>query len=102
MASTIKTAIRVRPFLETESEQGYRNTRLQVNQEKREIIVREDGNVTKKNYKFDYLFGQEASQSDVYAQCGVDEMIAKALEGYHSTIFAYGQTGSGKTYTMQG
>lgn len=38
----------------------------------------------------------------MYDGCGVDHMIDKAIEGYHSTIFAYGQTGSGKTHTMQG
>lgn len=29
-------------------------------------------------------------------------MVARVLDGFHSTIFAYGQTGSGKTYTMEG
>ncbi len=100
--STIKTAIRVRPFLKQEAEQGYRNSRLLVNPERREVLVREDNSSAKKTFKFDYLFPQETSQEELYAQCGIDDMIAKALEGYHSTIFAYGQTGSGKTFTMQG
>lgn len=29
-------------------------------------------------------------------------MVARVIEGFHSTIFAYGQTGSGKTFTMEG
>jgi kinesin family protein 4/21/27 len=65
-------------------------------------LVKEEGNTSKKTYKFDYLFSENHSQDDVYDTCGIDEMIVKAIEGYHSTIFAYGQTGSGKTFTMQG
>jgi phage gp46-like protein len=29
-------------------------------------------------------------------------LLARALEGYHVTVFAYGQTASGKTWTMDG
>jgi hypothetical protein len=101
--SSIKTAVRIRPFLQNEiTQQQYRNTRLGVNIERNEISVREEAGNQRRSYRFDYLLGQECRQEDVYAQCGIDEMVAKALEGYHSTIFAYGQTGSGKTYTMQG
>lgn len=56
----------------------------------------------KKTFRCDYLLPQECDQDEVFGQCGVEEMINKALDGYHSTIFAYGQTGSGKTFTMQG
>ena len=30
----------------------------------------------------------------------VAPLLARALEGFHATVFAYGQTGSGKTFTM--
>jgi hypothetical protein len=64
--------------------------------------VKDESTNQKRSFRFDYLLGQECGQEDVYGHCGVEEMIVKALEGYHSTIFAYGQTGSGKTFTMQG
>jgi Cdc6-like AAA superfamily ATPase len=62
----------------------------------------EDGNNTNKVFEFDYTFGQEATQADLYNGCEVEKLVDRVIEGYHSTIFAYGQTGSGKTYTMQG
>ena len=53
------------------------------------------------NFKFDGIFGMDATQEDVFnvvAKSSVDSV----LEGYNSTIFAYGQTGSGKTFTITG
>jgi excinuclease UvrABC helicase subunit UvrB len=55
-----------------------------------------------KGFKFDYVFPESHDQQAIYDGCGIDNLVNKAIEGYHSTIFAYGQTGSGKTYTMQG
>lgn len=100
--STIKTAVRIRPFLQAELQQHYRNSRLALDLDRREVSVKDESTNQKRSFRFDYLLGQECGQEDVYGQCGVEEMIVKALEGYHSTIFAYGQTGSGKTFTMQG
>ena len=54
MASKIKAAIRVRPFLPTELKNGYKNNRLQVSHSKKEIQVLEDN--TKRSFHFDYLF----------------------------------------------
>ena len=100
MASKIKAAIRVRPFLPSELKNGYRNSSLSIDQQNKEIFISEDS--SKRAFHFDHLFGQDASQEDVYKGCKIDSMIDRAIEGYHSTIFAYGQTGSGKTHTMQG
>ena len=100
--STIKTAVRIRPFLPTEMQQNYRNTRLAVSLDRREVSLKDDATNQKRSFRFDYLLGQECDQDEVFAQCGIDDMIGKTLDGYHSTIFAYGQTGSGKTFTMQG
>ena len=100
--STIKAAVRIRPFLKGESNQGYKNGRLHFDTSKGEVSVREEGSSNKRSFRFDYLLSHDSSQEEVYEQCGVDEMVGKALEGYHSTVFAYGQTGSGKTHTMQG
>ena len=100
MSYKIKAAIRVRPFLPSELKNGYRNSNISIDQNKKEIYVLE--NSSKRAFNFDYLFPEDASQEDVYKNCKIDSMIDRAIEGYHSTIFAYGQTGSGKTHTMQG
>jgi kinesin family member 5 len=52
-------------------------------------------------FPFDYVFGMQTSQEDVYEQCAAP-LIHEVFEGYNCTIFAYGQTGSGKTHTMMG
>ncbi|KAL3657425.1 hypothetical protein V7S43_017743 [Phytophthora oleae] len=54
-----------------------------------------------KTFTFDRVFGEEASQNDVFEVVGAP-ITQACLEGYNGTIFAYGQTGSGKTFTMQG
>ena len=54
-----------------------------------------------KQFTFDMAYGDEASQSDIYAETSAP-IISNVLEGYNGTIFAYGQTGTGKTHTMTG
>ena len=51
---------------------------------------------------FHRIFGESASQRDVFEECGVKRLIEKAVEGYNATVFAYGQTGAGKTHTITG
>ena len=55
----------------------------------------------KKKYFYDYIGDENATQNDIFEQCG-KKICDYALEGYNGTIFAYGQTGSGKTYTLLG
>jgi len=55
-----------------------------------------------KNHKFDMVYNTESSQGQIFAECGVPNLIKQVVQGYNSTIFAYGQTGSGKTFTMEG
>ena len=52
-----------------------------------------------RNFKFDYVFGQESTQEAVFEIIALP-IVNKVLEGYNGTIFAYGQSGTGKTYTM--
>ncbi|GMF24539.1 unnamed protein product [Phytophthora lilii] len=54
-----------------------------------------------RTFTFDRVFGEAASQTDVFRVVGAP-ITQACLEGYNGTIFAYGQTGSGKTFTMQG
>ncbi|KAI9220464.1 P-loop containing nucleoside triphosphate hydrolase protein [Blastocladiella britannica] len=38
----------------------------------------------------------------MFDDCGVVDIIDRAVAGYSATVFAFGQTGSGKTFTMTG
>jgi kinesin family protein C2/C3 len=53
-----------------------------------------------KAFKFDRVWGPEATQEDVFLD--VEALALSVLEGENACILAYGQTGSGKTYTMGG
>ena len=52
-------------------------------------------------FTFDSIFDLDSSQIDVY-NITAKQAVNSVLEGYNSTIFCYGQTGTGKTYTMEG
>ncbi|XP_070562203.1 kinesin-like protein KIF1A isoform X4 [Ptychodera flava] len=104
--SSVKVAVRVRPFNAREISRGCT------------CIIDMDGNRTSiknpksnenKSFNFDYSYWSHttpqdqnfASQRQVYKDIGV-EMLEHAFEGYNVCIFAYGQTGAGKSYTMMG
>ncbi|GAB4835832.1 hypothetical protein Ancab_000748 [Ancistrocladus abbreviatus] len=55
---------------------------------------------SKKQFKFDHVFGPTDSQEAVFAQ--TSPIVTSVLDGYNVCIFAYGQTGTGKTFTMEG
>ena len=50
---------------------------------------------------FDHVFGEQASQKDVFQGC-VGDLVPGVLEGFNGTVFAYGATGCGKTHTISG
>ncbi|XP_059805986.1 kinesin-like protein KIF1A isoform X3 [Hypanus sabinus] len=106
--SSVKVAVRVRPF----------NSR-EIGRESK-CIIQMSGNTTTivnpkqpkeapKSFNFDYSYWSHttpadinyASQQQVYRDIG-EEMLQHAFEGYNVCIFAYGQTGAGKSYTMMG
>ena len=53
---------------------------------------------TSRLFRFDRVFGADASQAEVYQP--VYPLVRSAIRGYNATVFAYGSTGSGKTFTM--
>ncbi|KAI9393963.1 hypothetical protein POPTR_005G031500v4 [Populus trichocarpa] len=55
---------------------------------------------SKKQFKFDHVFGPEDNQEAVFAQ--TKPIVASVLDGYNVCIFEYGQTGTGKTFAMEG
>lgn len=106
MAANIKVAVRVRPFTDSEHEGDYSNTHIKVDKRKRQIRVEplqdQETPQADRTYSFDCVLGEKSSQEEVYKGCGIDYLVTRVLDGYHSTILVYGQTGSGKTFTMQG
>uniref|UniRef100_V9I8V6 Kinesin-like protein unc-104 n=1 Tax=Apis cerana TaxID=7461 RepID=V9I8V6_APICE len=108
--SSVKVAVRVRPF----------NNR-EISREA-QCIIEMSGSTTSilnpkappgskdsvKSFNYDYSYfsmdpndANYSSQLMVYKDIG-EEMLEHAFEGYNVCIFAYGQTGAGKSYTMMG
>jgi kinesin family member 5 len=50
---------------------------------------------------FDYIFGVDSRQLDVYDK-SAKPIVEAVMQGFNGTVFAYGQTSSGKTFTMTG
>ncbi|XP_017849029.1 kinesin-like protein Klp98A isoform X1 [Drosophila busckii] len=111
--SSLKVAVRVRPFNTRENdmdaqlivEMEAKKTRLL---KPRLQSIRDAGRESHHDFTFDYSywsFDEEdshfATQEQVYSDLGND-VVDCAYEGYNACVFAYGQTGSGKTFTMMG
>ncbi|XP_032596789.1 kinesin-like protein unc-104 isoform X9 [Drosophila grimshawi] len=108
--SSVKVAVRVRPF----------NSR-EIGRESKCIIemtgattaitnpkVPPNTSESVKRFNFDYSYWSHdprdsdfSTQSMVYKDIG-EEMLQHSFDGYNVCIFAYGQTGAGKSYTMMG
>ncbi|OQR99117.1 kinesin [Thraustotheca clavata] len=91
---SVRVAVRVRPLNEREKASP-RPSAVSVATKTHQVTVR------KKTYTFDRVFGQYATQKDIFKGI-VQSVVDEALAGYNCTIFAYGQTGTGKTHTIQG
>lgn len=108
--SSVKVAVRVRPFNNREISRECK------------CIIKMGGNTTtisnpkaepgikdaQKSFNFDYSYWSHneddpefSSQLVVYKDIG-EEMLQHSFDGYNVCIFAYGQTGAGKSYTMMG
>ncbi|XP_058457907.1 kinesin-like protein unc-104 isoform X3 [Malaya genurostris] len=108
--SSVKVAVRVRPF----------NSR-EIGRESK-CIIEMSGNTTcitnpkvppgtsesVKRFNYDYSYwshdprdAEFSTQEMVYSDIG-EEMLQHSFDGYNVCIFAYGQTGAGKSYTMMG
>ncbi|XP_078380660.1 kinesin-like protein unc-104 isoform X2 [Oculina patagonica] len=105
--SSVKVAVRVRPFASRENNRG---SKCIIGMHGATTTILNPRNLSEKpkSFTFDYSYWSHnendhhfASQKKVYADIG-KEMLAHAFEGYNICIFAYGQTGSGKSYTMMG
>ncbi|XP_033253591.1 kinesin-like protein unc-104 isoform X2 [Drosophila miranda] len=108
--SSVKVAVRVRPF----------NSR-EIGRESKCIIemtgattaitnpkVPPNTSEAVKRFNFDYSYWSHdprdsdfSTQTMVYKDIG-EEVLQHSFDGYNVCIFAYGQTGAGKSYTMMG
>ncbi|KAK3011182.1 hypothetical protein RJ639_011461 [Escallonia herrerae] len=105
--TTLTVAVKCRPL--TERERG--RDIVRVNDDKEVLVLDPDlskdyldriQNRTKeRRYSFDYAFGPDSANSDVYKR-SISSTISGVIQGLNATVFAYGSTGSGKTYTMVG
>ncbi|CAD7930079.1 unnamed protein product, partial [Amoebophrya sp. A25] len=50
-----------------------------------------DGLQSGESFDFDNVFGPEATQREVFADCA--DLVQSALDGYNVCVFTYGQTG---------
>lgn len=91
---TIRVFCRVRPSLWT----GKKRIHEPISIGSERIVCKLAGSW--KEFGFDKVFPQEASQENVFVE--VEPILKSALDGHNVCILAYGQTGTGKTFTMDG
>ena len=104
--SKVKALIRVRPFLDKESDEMC----VQV------IKPKEHGSVQLipksikhcnlshlqvTDFSFDGCYDMDSTQEQIYKE-QILPLVPGMFQGLNTTIFAYGISGSGKTFTMQG
>lgn len=121
--SSIKVAVRVRPFNSREKDlqsqccismSGQTTTiskpidSCNTSSNQNTLQSHEQSKNSSRSFNFDHSYWSHnrhdanfASQEKVYSDMGL-EMLEHALQGYNVCIIAYGQTGSGKSYTMMG
>lgn len=118
MSSSVKVAVRVRPFNDREKSM---KAILCISMEGKSTTIenRGDAKSPTKTFAFDYSYwshdgfdveesgycrpvsSKYADQQKVYQDVGKD-VLNNAFDGYNACLFAYGQTGSGKSYSMVG
>ncbi|KAK4426491.1 Kinesin-like protein KIN-8B [Sesamum alatum] len=105
--TTLTVAVKCRPL--TERERGRDIVRVHNAKEvlvldpdlSKDYLERVQNRTKERRYTFDYAFGPNCSNLDVYER-SIRSTIFGVVQGLNATIFAYGSTGSGKTYTMVG
>ncbi|GAB4855542.1 Kinesin-like protein KIN-14S [Ancistrocladus abbreviatus] len=99
LKGNIRVFCRCRPMNQDELANGSTSVvEIDPSQENELHIISADS--SKKQFKFDHVFGPHDSQEAVFAQ--TSSIVTSVMDGYNVCIFAYGQTGTGKTFTMEG
>ncbi|CAG8448231.1 2961_t:CDS:2 [Acaulospora colombiana] len=95
--TSVQVALRIRPIDSKEKQSRFQRQVITTSPcTPNQVIAQGE---KKQTFNFDYVFGPEAEQKEVY-QSAVEKLVDQFLEGYNVTILAYGQTSSGKTHTM--
>ena len=102
-ADSVRVIVRCRPMNESENMRGDRKVLNMLDDTTLEISssqgsTRDTGSGIHKRFRFDRCLGADCSQENFFNECGIQQLLDSALDGYAATVFAYGQTGSGKTY----
>ncbi|KAL3844692.1 hypothetical protein ACJIZ3_002095 [Penstemon smallii] len=106
-ATTLTVAVKCRPL--SERERGRDIVRVHNDKEvlvldpdlSKDYLERIQNRTKERRYTFDYAFGPNSINSDVYKR-SICSTIGGVVQGLNATVFAYGSTGSSKTYTMVG
>ena len=125
VATNIKVAVRVRPFLPFEAgstscidvlpgsidddgglpaSSSTSSTSSPSHQHSRGKSIRIASSIANRDahtFTFDQCFSGAATQAEIYDEL-ITPLLSSCLEGYNATALAYGQTGAGKTYTTLG
>ncbi|KAK9097058.1 hypothetical protein Sjap_022555 [Stephania japonica] len=107
--TTLAVVVKCRPLCVKERQRNRDIVRVNDNKEiiildpdlSKDYLERVQNRTKEKKYCFDYAFGPESANLDVY-EASVLSKVAGVIQGLNTTVFAYGSTGSGKTYTMAG
>ena len=83
--------IRCRPFNTKEKNEGHSRI-TSIDEPSSSITISNPYKMDEqpKTFTFDYVFGEESKQVDVYNKT-VRSVVESVLEGYNGTVFAYGQ-----------
>lgn len=96
LATRVRVVCRVRPLSLSEAIQ---ETKVVLIVDDKTVCIQEKE--TPSAFTYDTVFGDEASQEDIYETVG-KKTLGDFFKGFNGTILAYGQTGAGKSYTMMG
>lgn len=106
-SSSVKVAVRVRPFNERELSLNSKCI-IRMDGAKTSVLSLNEQTTSNKEFVYDASYwsfakadSHYASQLTVFDDLGLDT-IRNAFEGYNACVCAYGQTGSGKSYSMMG
>lgn len=95
----IKVAVRIRPLLKREIEEGEENS--WVVHDKSTLSLKSQIRLQSASFSFDHCFEKSTKNQVVYEEV-VKPISLSCLSGINGTVFMYGTTGSGKTFTMMG
>lgn len=98
---SVKVTVRVRPFNSREKKLDANAESIITIDSLNSCTLKEPGTDRITQFAFDYCFGEDSTQEEVYEKVG-KSIVDEALQGYNVCLFAYGQTGSGKSFTMIG